>query len=139
MYWLLGIIAACILLELLGRTIKDPSQYEQERELNPYDSYYIAKNEQRHKGMKFTAVVIAILITIALISFFSSCAVLPRSTHYEYDYIRLWDGTTGHATDIVRYNIGDTIEEIPSGKKFVITGVGLPGGKMIHAQTKSGK
>lgn len=136
MYWILGIIAACILLELLGRTIKDPSQYERDLE---NDSYHIAKDQQSHKGMKYTAWIMAILITIALISFFSSCAVLPRSTHYEYDYIRLWDGTTGHATDIVRYNIGDTIEEIPSGKKFVITGVGLPRGKMIHAQTKSEK
>lgn len=133
MYCILGIIAACILLELLGRTIKDPSQYERDLE---NDSYYIAKDEQRHKGMKFTAVVMAILITIALISFFSSCAVLPRSTHYEYDYIRLWDGTRGTVSDMVQYDIGDTIQEIPSGKMFLIVGIGLPGEKMIYAQTK---
>lgn len=141
MYWLIVIIILAIILEMIGRQIKDPSQYERERELNPFDSYYVRKERQRAKGSKITAMVLLALLLMALLSFMFSCSVIPHSPHYEYEYeyVRLWDGTTGHASDIVQYNIGDTVEEIPSGKKFVITGIALPGGKMIHAQTKSGK
>lgn len=139
LYIVLGILFFfVILIEIIFKGIKDPSQHEEQNNLNPYDSYYIEKGERRMRGMKQTAVFFGIMFLIGLIMFLCSCSVL-RTPHYEYQYTRLWDGTTGHTTDIVQYDLGDTIEEIPSGKRFLITGVGLEGSKMIYAQTKSVK
>lgn len=83
--------------------------------------------KSRMRGMKETAIFLLILLTIAMVSLLTSCAIIPRQVHYQYEYIRLKDGSKGFATDIVQYDIGDTIEMIPSGEKFVITGVKIEG------------